>query len=88
MVILAWIIFGALAGWIASKLMGEDDRLGWFGNIVVGIAGAFLGNWIWSFFRAPQDGNQFDIGSLIIAIIGACILLAIVRAFTRKRPTV
>lgn len=83
--ILAWIIFGALAGWLASIIMGENDRLGWFGNIVVGIAGAFLGNWIWDLFRAPQDANQFDFGSLIVAIIGACILLFIVRVLTQNR---
>lgn len=84
--ILAWIIFGALAGWLASILVGENDRLGWIGNIVIGIAGAFIGGWIAGFLGVPQDANQFDLGSLIIAILGACLLLFIARVLTRNRP--
>ncbi len=45
---LSWIIFGALAGWIASILTGNNSRMGCFSNIIVGIVGAFLGGWIYS----------------------------------------
>ena len=41
--ILLWIIFGALAGWLASVIMDTNESQGWLGNIIIGIAGAFIG---------------------------------------------
>lgn len=80
--ILLWIIFGALAGWIASLIMKTDAEQGAFLNIVVGIVGAVLGGWIMNFFG--QSGTTgFNIYSLIVAIVGACVLIAIVRAIRR-----
>lgn len=77
--IILWIIFGALAGWIASIIMKTNAEQGAFLNIVVGIIGAVLGGWVMSFFG--QGGvSGFNLYSLIVAIIGACILIAIVRA--------
>jgi uncharacterized membrane protein YeaQ/YmgE (transglycosylase-associated protein family) len=77
--ILLWILFGALAGWIASKIMKTDAQMGALANIVVGIIGAFIGG----FIVRTLTGNAvegFNITSLIVAIIGAVILLAIVKA--------
>lgn len=85
MSILAWIILGGLAGWLASLVMGENDRLGWFGNIIVGIAGAFIGSWIAGFLGVGEDGIDFDLGTLGLSVLGACILLFLVQIFTRKR---
>ena len=47
-----WIIFGALAGWIASIIMGNNRKMGAIANIVTGIVGAFIGGWVMSFFGA------------------------------------
>jgi uncharacterized membrane protein YeaQ/YmgE (transglycosylase-associated protein family) len=80
--ILLWIIFGALAGWIASLIMKTDAQQGALLNIVVGIIGAVLGGWIMNFFGASGT-TGFNIYSLIVAIIGACVLIAIVRAVRR-----
>ena len=44
--IISWIVFGALAGWVASMIAGDDARQGWLGNIIVGIIGAFIGGLI------------------------------------------
>lgn len=80
--ILLWIIFGALAGWIASLIMKTDAQQGAFLNIVVGIVGAVLGGWIMNFFG--QSGTTgFNLYSLLVAVIGACVLIAIVRAVRR-----
>lgn len=80
--ILLWIIFGALAGWIASLIMKTDAEQGAFLNILVGIIGAVLGGWIMNFFG--QSGTTgFNIYSLVVAVIGACVLIAIVRALRR-----
>lgn len=80
--ILLWIIFGALAGWIASLIMKTDAEQGAFLNIVVGVIGAVLGGWIMNFFGASGT-TGFNLYSLLVAILGACILIAIVRAVRR-----
>ena len=46
--IISWIVFGALAGWVASMIAGDNARQGWLGNIIVGIIGAFIGGLIFS----------------------------------------
>ena len=80
--IILWIIFGAIAGWIASLIMKTDAQQGAFLNIVVGIIGAVIGGWIMNFFG--QSGTTgFNIYSLIVAVIGACVLIALVRLFRR-----
>ena len=61
-----WIIFGALAGWIASIIMGKNQRMGAIANIVVGIVGAFIGGWLMSFFGA-QGVTGFNFPSFLVA---------------------
>ena len=78
--ILLWIIFGGLAGWIASLIVGSDASMGLVANIIVGIVGAFVGGWI-----ADRMGMGGAAGaerptsprSFITAIVGAVILLLI-----------
>jgi len=74
---LVWIIFGAIAGWIASIVMGKNKQMGAIANIVVGIIGAFIGGWLMSFFGA-QGVTGFNLTSLIVAVIGAVVLLFVV----------
>ena len=81
MSILVWIIFGALAGWIASSLMGSAGGLLW--DIVLGIVGAGLGGMIMGLLG--QSGiTGFNLYSIVVAIIGAIILIAISRAFRKS----
>ena len=80
--ILAWIIFGALAGWVSSLIMNTDENQGFFLNIIVGIVGAFIGGMIMNFFgKAGVTG--FDLRSFIVAIIGACVALGILKLIKR-----
>lgn len=81
--IIAWIVFGALAGWIASMIMGTDARQGAFANIVVGIVGAFLGGMIMGLF-GKTGVTGFNLYSAIVAIIGACVALGIYRALSGR----
>ena len=83
--IILWIIFGALAGWIASKIMGRDESMGGMANIVVGIVGAALGGWISYAIFGGEGVTGFNIGSLLIAIAGACLLLLIFGGIRRRR---
>lgn len=87
--ILLWIILGALAGWIASLIVRTNGQQGILMDIVVGIVGAFLGGFVFNLFGATGVSG-FNIYSIIVAIIGAIILLAIVKAIrggtARDRP--
>ena len=75
--IISWIILGGIAGWIASKFTGNDARMGVGMNILVGIIGAFLGGWIVSLFGVTGVSG-FNIWSLLVAIVGAVILLLLI----------
>jgi uncharacterized membrane protein YeaQ/YmgE (transglycosylase-associated protein family) len=70
--IILWLIFGALAGWIASMLNGSDKEQGWIGNILLGIVGAMVGGFIASRLL-DKDVTGFNLPSLAIAVAGALI---------------
>ena len=77
--IIIWIVFGALVGWIASMIMGTDAQQGMVLNIVVGVVGAVIGGFLMGLLgESGVDG--FNLYSFIVAIIGACALIAVVRA--------
>ncbi len=81
--IILWIIFGALAGWIASLIVGTNDQQGCLLDIIVGIIGAFIGGFVFS--RLIGVGiSGFNFSSLLVAIAGAVILLFIVKAIQRR----
>jgi len=77
MSILIWVIFGAIVGWIASAIMGTSEGL--FMDIIFGIVGSVLGGWLMSFF-GKTGVSGFNLYSFVVAIIGAVVLIAIVRA--------
>lgn len=78
--ILLWIIFGAIAGWIASLIVKTDQGL--LLDIVVGIIGAVIGGFIFRAFGATGVSG-FNVYSLLVAIVGAIVLLWIVKAARR-----
>ncbi len=80
---LSWIVFGALAGWVASIIAGRNDQQGCITNIIVGIIGAFLGGFIFNLITGNEVIIGWSIGSFVIAVIGALALLAILRAIGR-----
>ena len=83
--IIAWLIFGGLVGWIASKIMGTDAQQGVLLNVIVGIVGALLAGFILN----PMIGGgnimagDFSGSSLIVSFLGAVVLLAIVNLVRR-----
>ncbi len=82
--IIAWIVLGAIAGWIGSMIVNKTGE-GLFRDIVLGIVGALIGGWI--FTAAGSTGvTGFNIWSVFVAFIGAIVLLGILRMFSR--PTV
>lgn len=83
MSIIVWLIVGALSGWIASMIMKTDASMGAMANIVVGIIGAFIGGWVVSLFGIDVTTGALRIESVVTAVLGACILLAILKAVRR-----
>jgi uncharacterized membrane protein YeaQ/YmgE (transglycosylase-associated protein family) len=82
--IIAFIILGGIAGWIASLIMGTDASQGIFLNIVVGIIGAFLGGFLFNLLGA-SGVTGFSFYSLIVATIGAVVLLWLVSLVRRNQ---
>lgn len=85
MSIIAWIVLGAIAGYLAGFLVKGDEGLGVIGHIVLGIVGALLGGFLAGalFNSHPIDG-PLDISSIVVATIGAIIVVLVVSAFTRS----
>ncbi|MGF6535288.1 MULTISPECIES: GlsB/YeaQ/YmgE family stress response membrane protein [Paraburkholderia] len=79
--IIAWLIIGAIAGWLAGVLV-KGGGFGLIVDIIVGIVGAFIGGWLSGVLHISLGGGW--IGSIITAVIGAVILLFIVRLFSRR----
>ncbi|HXB04958.1 MAG TPA: GlsB/YeaQ/YmgE family stress response membrane protein [Candidatus Angelobacter sp.] len=81
--ILVFIIVGAIAGFVASKVLsGKGMGLLW--DIVVGILGAFLGGWLASLVGLPVATGTFTVGGILAAFVGAIILLVVFRALTHR----
>ena len=78
MSLLVYIVFGALAGWIASIIMGTDAQQGAVMNIVVGIVGAFIGGLIMNVFGA-SGVSGFNLYSIVVAIMGSVVFLWLYR---------
>jgi len=81
--IIIWLVVGGVVGWLASLVMARDSQQGILLNIVVGIVGAFLGGLI--FNRGDINEAPLDVGSFLVSLVGAIILLAIVNLFNRGR---
>lgn len=84
--IIIWLIVGGVVGWLASMLMKTDGQQGIFLNIVVGIVGAFIGG----FLISPMVGvgtinSGLSVGSFLVSLLGAVILLGIVNLVRRGR---
>ncbi|MFZ5749265.1 MAG: GlsB/YeaQ/YmgE family stress response membrane protein [Pseudomonadota bacterium] len=79
--LLVWLVVGGVVGWLASIVMRTDAQQGIFLNIVVGIVGAFLGGWIFS--SADINDGVVTIGTFLVSLVGAIILLAVVNLVRR-----
>jgi uncharacterized membrane protein YeaQ/YmgE (transglycosylase-associated protein family) len=80
--ILLWLVFGALAGWIASLIVRNEREQGAIGNIVVGLIGALLGGYVMKLVGGTGVSG-FNFPSLLIAVVGSVILLLAFHGFQR-----
>jgi len=82
MIIILWIIFGGIVGWLASLVMNTNAQQGIVLNVIVGIVGAVIGGWLMDFF-GKTGVTGFNFYSFVVAIIGAVVFIAIVKALKR-----
>lgn len=83
--IIGWIVLGLIAGGIAKAIMPGDDPGGIFVTMLIGIVGAIVGGFIASALGIGELGEFFSIGTWLIAILGALLLLAIYRVVVDNR---
>jgi uncharacterized membrane protein YeaQ/YmgE (transglycosylase-associated protein family) len=79
--IIAWIILGLIAGFIGSKIVNKSGE-GFFLDIILGIVGAVVGGWLFSFFGA-HGVTGLNIYSLVVAVVGATVVLVVYHAIRR-----
>jgi uncharacterized membrane protein YeaQ/YmgE (transglycosylase-associated protein family) len=79
--IIAWLVVGLIAGWLAGLVM-QGGGFGLVGDMIVGLIGAVLGGLL---FGQLVTGAPNFVGSILVAFIGACLLIAVVRIVTRGR---
>lgn len=83
---LIWLIVGGAVGWLASLIMRTDAQQGILLNVIVGIIGAFIGGWVISPMVGVGSVNEgISIGSVLVSLVGAVLLLAIINLFRRGR---
>lgn len=84
--ILGTIIIGGLAGWVASIVMARDASMGVIANVIVGVLGALLANWLLPMlgFAGTTDASGY-ITKFVVAFVGAALLLLVLNLVTRKR---
>jgi uncharacterized membrane protein YeaQ/YmgE (transglycosylase-associated protein family) len=86
--ILSWIIVGIIAGWLAGLVM-RGSGYGVVGDMVLGIVGAFVGGFLaGALFNIPDPIGGLDLTTLIVAFLGAVIVVALVRLIASGRPSI
>lgn len=85
MSILAWIVVGLIAGWLAGMVM-KGGGYGVLGDIIVGIVGGLLGGFLASLVFGADTLNGINVISIVTAFIGAVILIAALRALPGRSP--
>jgi len=79
--IIAWLVVGLIAGWLAGVMM-KGAGYGLAGDVIIGLIGAVIGGFLFGMF---VPGTTGFIGSIFVAFLGACLLIFILRAFSSGR---
>jgi len=86
--VIAWIVLGAIAGYLAGFLVRGDEGLGVIGHIVLGIVGALVGGFLAGvLFNSNPINGPLDLSSIVVATIGAIIVVVVVNAVTGRSRT-
>ena len=79
--LLSWIVVGAIAGWLSGQVM-KGRGFGLLGDIIIGIVGGLIGGFLAeALFKVPNAVNGFNLTSILVAFLGAVLLIVVVRMF-------
>ena len=84
--IIAWIVLGAIAGWITNLIMGGKE--GVIATIILGIVGAVVGGFVAGSVLKVADVTGVNVESIVVAVVGAVIVVAAYRFFISRRAAV
>lgn len=85
MSIIGWVVIGGIAGWLASIIMKRNEQMGCLANVIVGILGGLIGGWLMSSVFGSEGFTGFNLPSLLVALVGSVILLAIWNMIAGRR---
>jgi len=83
--IIAWILLGLIAGWLAKLISRGPEPGGVLGTMLVGIVGALVGGFVWNLLTGSDSYGDLDIGGILIAVLGALIFLAVYKRLVAAR---
>jgi uncharacterized membrane protein YeaQ/YmgE (transglycosylase-associated protein family) len=84
--VFGWIVVGLIAG-LFARVVVQDERSGCLYTLVVGVLGAVLGGWLYSLATDKSAVfDDFDLGSIVVAFFGACLLLLVLQAIAGRGP--
>ncbi len=81
--LVVWVIVGAIAGWLASLVMGTNRSQGLLADVFVGILGGVIGGFVLNSLGVAGAVTGINLASVVVAFIGAIILIALLRLFSR-----
>ena len=81
--LLVWVVVGAIAGWLASLVMGTNRSQGLLADILVGVVGGVIGGFVLNALGVGGAVTGFNVASVVVAFVGAIILIALLRLFSR-----
>ena len=87
MSVIAWLLVGAIAGWIAGMLVPGDEGYGWIGAVVAGIVGALVGGFLLGTITGDDWTTGFNIPTIFAAVVGDIIVVFVWRAVARRGVT-
>lgn len=82
--LISWIVVGAIAGWLASLVMKTNRQQGLLMDIIVGVIGGFVGGFVLDLLGVSAGVTGINLVSILVALIGAVIFLAVLRLVTRR----
>ena len=84
MSIIAWLVVGAIAGFIASKVVPGDEGYGVLGGLIAGIVGAMLGGFLFGLLTGEDFTTGINIATIVAAIVGAIVVVFLWNMFTKR----
>jgi uncharacterized membrane protein YeaQ/YmgE (transglycosylase-associated protein family) len=82
--IIAWLVLGLIAGWIASMIVNRTGE-GLVMDIILGVVGAFVGGFVFSHFFGQTGVTGFNLYSMFVAVVGAVLVLLVYHLLFRRR---